>query len=81
MTKRNYKQTARIPKSIIQNDYSNTPVETPLKNEVRYSPESQKQRINTIKICKIMTSENRHSLKPYIAELSAALLTLKEVDI
>lgn len=31
-------------------------METPLKNEIPYSPESQKQRNNIVKICKILIS-------------------------
>lgn len=64
-----------IPQFIIQNNSLNTPVETPIKNKILYRSESQKQRTNAIKICRIMTSGNRYLLNLYTAELSAMLLS------
>lgn len=67
----------RISQFVIQNDSLNTPVESQGKTKYFYSPESQKQRINEIKICKIMISGNRYLLNPHVAKLSAILLSLK----
>lgn len=63
------------PQFIIQNDSLNTPVVTPIKNKVLYRSESQKQRTNAIKTCRIMTNGNRYLLNLYTAELSAILLS------
>lgn len=70
-----------IPQFEIQNDSLNTPVTSQCKTKFIYSPESQKQRINEIKIYKIIISGNRYLLNPYVAELSAILLSLKQVNL